>query len=358
MPKLRKRWLVDDWVIIAPERAKRPRRLGLFHGDPNSPSSEGPCPFCASAQALTPPPTASWPSPAFPNHPWGVLAVPNKYPALVDGDPSPVDEPNGCEDLASPGALGPADLYGQRPALGIHEVFIEAPTHLRHWRELSVDHLRAVFGAWRDRLATIAAKGHGGHAIIFKNQGALAGASLPHVHSQLSVLPEPAAPMGEQLSSCRDHYEATGRCALCAILEHEEQRGTRWIAHTPKMAALAPYGSRVPYEVWLAPREHGANFVDIDDEGLQQLAYLCAEILQRWHGALGEIDHNLVLHSIPFDLAGEPYYHWHLEMVPRTSQVAGFEWASRISINAIPSEVAARTLRDLNISLPPTQPNG
>jgi UDPglucose--hexose-1-phosphate uridylyltransferase len=333
VPTLRKRLLVDEWVILAPERAGRPRRLDLVDQDrQDDPKSNIPCPFCVENGELTPAPSASWPSPSFPDHPWGVRSVPNKYPAL------------------SPDADEPAQsdrLYVAQAARGVHEVIVESPCHHQHWEEIPQEHVTAIFGAWRDRLQQLGCDLGHRCALIYKNQGARAGATLEHIHSQLSALPFIPPALDAELSGARTHFETTGQCAFCEMMERERRSGERLIAETDHIVALAPYGSRVPFEVWILPRAHSADFSATTDHILSDLAEMTAKILSLWRPILGSVAHNMILHSVPFDLAGKPYYHWHLELLPRLGQVAGFEWASRIFINATPSEVAAQRLRSL-----------
>ena len=334
-PVLRKRLLVNEWVILAPERAGRPRRLDLVDAERREArKSDDLCPFCVENGELTPAPSASWPSPSFPDHPWGVRSVPNKFPALeLDAVAPPQTD----------------HLYEERAALGVHEVILESPCHHQHWNELPPDHLKTIFGAWRDRLRQLSGDPRHRCALIFKNQGARAGATLEHVHSQLTALPMIPPALEAKLAGAKDYHEQYGRCAICEMVDRERRSGERIIAENDHILALAPYGSRVPYEVWILPRDHGADFSIAPEKVLVDLAGMTATILSLWRSILGSVSHNMVLHSVPFDLAGKPYYHWHLELLPRLGQVAGFEWASKIYINAIPSEVAAQRLRSLSI---------
>ena len=334
MPTLRKRLLVDEWVILAPERAGRPRQLALDDAPGPQKAGDTPCPFCLAQGELTPAPTGSWDSPDFPDHPWGVRTVPNKFPAL-DTD----------ADFA---AYGDA-LYEERPARGVHEVIVESPCHQCHWEEFPNSHLATIYGSWRDRLGQLGDDPANTCGVIFKNQGARAGASLDHVHSQLATLPMVPPTLAAELRGSKAYFDHRGDCALCAMIARERRSQERLVAENSHFIAIAPYGSRVPFEIWILPILHRADFRNTPDSWLSALAEMTARILALWRPILGSVAHNMVLHTAPFDLAAKPYYHWHVEMLPRHGQVAGFEWATNNFINAIPSEVAARRLRNLNI---------
>ncbi len=327
-PILRKCLLVDEWVIIAPERGARPRQLELVEQS----TEDSFCPFCPENEAVTPPPIQQWASPSFPDAPWGVRAIPNKFPALqIEEFPSPDSD----------------SLYQTSGGIGAHEVIIESPEHHLGWEEFSPKHRGQVLLAWQDRMRDLRKDKRLRAAVVFKNHGAPAGATLSHVHSQLIALPFVPARLDKKVRGAKHFHQTHGRCALCAMIEREVESGERIVVHNDHAVALAPFGSRLPFEIWILPRNHQADFASASHAVLQSVADLASQILPLWHQALGSTNHNLVLHSIPFDFAGEPYYHWHLEMLPRIGQVAGFEWGSDFYINATASEVAARYLRHL-----------
>lgn len=328
MSELRKRLLTNEWVIVAPERASRPQSLGLQ----SAPEKDTLCPLCAQNQHLTPPTIQSWSSPAFPQAPWGVRALPNKYPALrVEESPSP-DPPSPYQALAG---------------IGAHEIFIEGPEHCTSWLDLPPDHLPLIFQAWQERINDLKGDKRLRCTVVFKNQGAAAGATLDHTHSQLVALPIISPLLQQELTTTAAAYHSRQTCLICEMLSLELARGARIVLQNEEAVALAPYASRLPFEIWIIPRKHRADFCGATPDELSAISALARQILTLWKRALGTIDHNLMLHSAPFDFMGEPYYHWHLEMLPRIGRTAGFEWNSQIYINATPSEVAARHLRDV-----------
>ena len=328
MPKLRKRLLLDEWVILAPERADRPRHLDLSLSSAKADT----CPFCPENEAITPPTIASWRSEEFAEEPWAVRAIPNKFPALRVEEPA---QPHSDR------------LYESIGGVGAHEVIIESPRHDTSWESLSATHLALILGAWRERMTDLRGDRRLRCAMLFKNHGARAGATLAHVHSQLIALPLVPSGLQAELDGARQYFEDTGRCAICDMLKRERQSGERLVIENEAAVAVAPYASRTPFEIWILPRDHHGDFMAADPSLVAGIAELIEKLLPLWSEAIGPVAYNLVLHCLPFDLLDEPYYHWHLELLPRTGQVAGFEWSSNIYINPTPSEVAARHLRNL-----------
>ncbi len=330
MPTLRKRLLVDQWVIISSQRASRPRQLRLGRRP-----ADGRCPFCPGDTAITPPPIDHWQSPAFPDDPWGVQVVPNKYPSLLDGAGSGDEMPDTAVD----------GLYQSQPGFGAHEVFIEAPQHHCDWASLPPRHIAVIFEAWRQRIDAVSSTDQPACAICFKNHGATAGATLEHVHSQLMAPPLVVPQLRDELRGARLFYEEHHCCALCEMLQHERGSGERIIAENASATAVAPFGSRMPYEAWILPRDHQDDFRRATASQLRDLATLTLQVLAAYDQLFEPLCYNLILHTVPFDLAGEPYYHWHLEMLPRSGQIAGLELGSDLFVHATASEVAAQQLR-------------
>ncbi|RAL23740.1 galactose-1-phosphate uridylyltransferase [Lujinxingia litoralis] len=326
---IRRNNVSGDLVILARDRARRPRDHNLIEA-PSSPAS---CPFCPGASTKTPAPIRSHTSPAYPGHKAAIRVVPNLYPALTPEQPWQAR------------AEGPYDTF---TGVGAHEVVIEAPDHVVSWLEVSAEHIAEILASWQDRIRDLRQDPRIRDIIPFKNVGPRSGATLAHAHSQILALPLLSPRQQRLLDRGESHFAHHGRCPMCDAIDQECRTEERLILASDELIAWAPYGSRASFEVWIAPRIHQADFTQAHPAILLQLADHIRQILARWEHALGPVDHNLVLHSAPFAFAGKPYYHWHLEMLPRLSTHGGFEWGSGAYINATASEVAARHLRDLN----------
>ena len=329
IPELRKDPVVDRWVIIATERSKRP------HANRTRTESgrDEPCPFCAGREADTPPEVLSYRDPSTPaNTPgWRVRVVPNKYPALaVVGEVSVPTE----------------SAYVALSGVGAHEVIIESPKHCLSMAELAEGQIEDVFRAYRERLIVLQNDRRWKSIIIYKNEGSAAGATLEHVHSQLLALPIVPREIDQEWRALKAHYDATTKCLYCEIVDRERSNGRRIVLESPAFIGFCPFASRFPFEIWLMPKEHSPMFDSIANDELPQLAFMLRQSLQRLAGTV-DAPLNYVLHSAPLKEAKRDHYHWHLEILPRISKIAGFELASGYYINTMAPESAARQLREL-----------
>lgn len=329
IPELRKDPVVDRWVIIATERSKRP------HANRTRTESgrDEPCPFCAGREADTPPEVLSYRDPSTPaNTPgWRVRVVPNKYPALaVVGEVSVPTE----------------SAYVALSGVGAHEVIIESPKHCLSMAELAEGQIEDVFRAYRERLIVLQNDRRWKSIIIYKNEGSAAGATLEHVHSQLLALPIVPREIDQEWRALKAHYDATTKCLYCEIVDRERSNGRRIVLESPAFIGFCPFASRFPFEIWLMPKEHSPMFDSVANDELPQLAFMLRQSLQRLAGTV-DAPLNYVLHSAPLKEAKRDHYHWHLEILPRISKIAGFELASGYYINIMAPESAARQLREL-----------
>ena len=318
--ELRSDPIVGRKVYIAEDRAGRPND---YAGVQIAEAPAASCPFCEGHEGETPASTAEVPG----EGPWRVRVIPNKYPA-VRFDPT---------EIGSSAEL----------PLGAHEVIIESPRHLHDVTQLSTDELATVLGVYRDRLRHWSRDDRLQHATLFKNVGFAAGASLEHVHSQLVALPFVPEAVEAELEGSRRHYQSHGECIYCRLLADELQSGQRFVAQEGRFAAFCAFAGRQPYETWLLPQEHAAQFHELADGDLGALASLLQQVLGRLQ-RLGELSYNLVLHTLPFHSAEAQLYHWHWELIPRSSHLAGLEWGAGVHINSLSPERAAQRLRDGN----------
>jgi UDPglucose--hexose-1-phosphate uridylyltransferase len=327
--EIRRDSIVERWVIFAPARAARPNE---YSATPSA-HTTSPCPFCEGNERLATPEIAAIRRPdASPHEPgWQVRVVPNKYPALtgVPADPG---------DRAETGVAA-------RSALGMHEVIIESPRHLKSVTELTAGELSDVLTMYRSRLAVAAEQPEVRHAIVFKNVGPGAGASMEHIHSQLIGLPLVPADVAEQLSSARAYQETHRACIYCDLLDRERASAARLVEETANFLVLCPYASRFPFEMWLFPLAHESRFDRTPPSNLPELAEVLRRCIERIERTTGRSEYNYLIHSAPFDTCCQSHYHWHIEIFPRLARTAGFEWGTGMFINSIFPEEAARKLR-------------
>ena len=230
--------------------------------------------------------------------------------------------------------------------VGAHEVIIESPEHDQSLEQHDPVQLQEIFRAWRDRHNALIARSPIRYVQIFKNEGAIAGASLEHPHSQLIATPMIPNVIERELNGASNFYMEQGSCPYCQMIIHENAAENRVIADNQQFIAFCPYASRFPFEITILPKRHQASFASIEESMLKNLSAIVKEIMQRLTAALSRPPYNLLLHTAPVGYAEAPYYHWHLEILPRLTIVAGFEWGTGYFINPTPPEAAAKYLRE------------
>ena len=329
MPELRKDPISDRWVIFSPARSRRPSEYSRSGEAPLPESSD----FAQGNEDRTPPEIyAIRPDGSDANTPgWQLRVVPNKFPAIMRDNPAVTS--------ASP-------LFQRRPAIGAHEVVIETGNSDSSLADLSTAELAQVLRCFRDRIRALKAEGRFQYVQVFKNHGQNAGATIRHSHSQIMAFPDIPEEISREMQSASAHFSREGRCIFCDLLEAENQQEERLIAQNDLFQALSPFAARVSCETWILPRTHHSHFEGHSDEDLHLLADLLRIALVKINRVLGFPPYNLILHSAPLRQAALPDYHWHIEIIPRTSYLAGLEWSCGYYQNALMPEEAARQLRE------------
>ncbi len=339
MPELRIDPICGRRVYIAEDRAGRPNdyeRLeqALIAEPPaTGPRYRADCPFCAGNEAITPDAAATV---LDADGRWRVRVVPNKYPAV---------------SLAAACGLAREGEGRAKPqaALGVHEVIVESPQHVTELAALDADQLVAVLATYRDRLRRWVQDARLRYALVFKNSGHGAGASLAHIHSQLVALPYVPAAVQTELDGAARWRSNHGLCAFCAIVERERSPDSRLVLDQGGYLAACAYYGRQPFETWILPVRHAARFDELDDGELAPLAAVLQGLVARLAAACRKrgypLAYNLVLHTGPFDGAHAESYHWHWELIPRVTHLAGLEWGTGVFVNPVSPERAARELR-------------
>jgi UDPglucose--hexose-1-phosphate uridylyltransferase len=339
VPELRLDPLTGLRAIIAGERASRP---GAFSEkiEPRPPIDPETDPFLEGHEDRTPPEVwALRPDGGAPDTPgWTVRVVPNLYPAL--GPPPPGEAAEAAAARPDPLAAGRGmpELFVSRPAIGGHEVIVNTPVPVSSLSELGPEQLAVAMDAWRRRMR---AYDDTAYVHLIVNEGAAAGASLPHSHSQLYALPFVPAQVARERERFTAYYERTqGRNLLGDLLQEEVRLRERVVAIDAEAVVICPFASRMPYEMMLIPRTPRARFQDDGSLG----AALLGEALQRLTRALGGLPPlNMWIRTAP---TGAGSFCWHLDVLPRLAHLAGLEMGTGVSLNIVPPELAAAQLRD------------
>lgn len=328
MSEFRKDPLSDHWVIIAPNRAERPEQFEIG----SSKRTLGRCPFCRGHEEDTPEQTAAYDAAGrlIERGPWQIRVIPNKYPAVEN-----VRESRPTRH----------DFFETRHGVGVHEVIIECPDHVTAFGKLDDQQAALVFRAYRDRMAHWRGDPRLAYAQIFKNSGAAAGASLEHAHSQLIATPVVPTQLETELHRSADYFRLHQRCVFCEMIDRELAEKSRLVTQTEQFVAFCPFASQFPYETWILPRQHSSHFEFTEDGKLVELAAVTRDIVGRVEHLLNEPGFNYLIHTSPFGSTHLRYYHWHVEIFPRVSKTAGFEWGAGDYINMVTPEQAAAMLR-------------
>lgn len=333
MPELRRDPIIDRWVIISTERRKRPSEYPHI---PLDEKNNVPCPFCLGHEDKTPPEILSYRDPGSkPNTPgWWVRVVPNKFPALqIEGE----------LDRRGEG------MFDRMSGIGAHEVVIETPDHTKEMPDLEDKHLEDVIWAYRDRSVDLRKDPRFKYVLIFKNKGKEAGASLAHSHSQLIATPIVPKRVTEEVDGGGAYYKMKERCIFCDIIREEMESGIRVVCENDCFITLEPFAPRFPFETWILPKAHDSDFTRIQKYAVTCMAKIMKETLKRMDKTLNNPPFNFILHTSDCQSPLLPYYHWHIEIIPRIVLHAGFEWGSGFYINPTPPEEATRYLREVEI---------
>lgn len=341
MPELRKDPLVDRWVIIASERGARPSDFRL-EAEPSVGS--GFCPFCRGNEDKTPPTVFSIDSQGAHNGhgPWAVRVVPNKYPALM------------VEGELNRRGLG---LYDMMNGVGAHEVIVESPDHQFDIAEGPAQQTLWILEAFRERVTDLGRDPRFHYALLFRNHRAAAGASLSHPHSQLIAIAITPQALKDKLTGARNHYLARDRCLFCDIILQEQALGARVVTENDHFIVLSPFAARFPFELNVFPKRHCHDFTRMMSSEMGGLVDILHRSLGALKAAVNDPPYNMIMHNAPYPVPrpGRPEYwgtiqydfHWHLEIIPRVTRMAGFEWGTGFYINPVSPEAATQCLREI-----------
>ena len=327
MSEIRENRLTGEWVIIAPERAKRGTNLaGTGAVKAEVPEVLATCPFCPGNEDAS---EERYRVESLDGR-WQMRSVTNKYSAL-----SATGEL--VEHRGRPGELS-------LNAVGPHEVLVESRRHDGALALGPAGHVLSVLEAYRERFMAFSEDARVRHVIVFKNYGAEAGASQQHPHSQIVGLPIVPGQVMERIERSRRHYKAHGRCLGCTMLEEELAGRSRVVAENGDFAAFIPYAALSPYHLWIFPKAHSGCFAL--HARLEGLAEILLTVLGKVRGMLGDPAYNLVFRSLGPGENDCEYFHWYLSIVPRVNKVAGFELGTGMYINPSSPEDRAAALRE------------
>jgi UDPglucose--hexose-1-phosphate uridylyltransferase len=325
LPEVRIDPLSGHRTIVAGERSTRPG------GEPRCPAPKpidrDSDPFAGGHEDRTPPELyalrAQGGPPDSPG--WSVRVVPNLYPALGPDSPEP------------PAQARP-DLFTSLPAKGAHEVIVNSPQSVFSLAELPVEQVAAAMEVWRQRMR---AHEDSAYVQLIVNERREAGASLPHTHAQLYALDFVPAEVARE----RERFGAyatrtTGHNLLGDLVAEEVRLRERIIAIDDQAVLMAPYGSRLPFQLMLAPRRPRARFEDDGPLGAELLHDGLCRLARRF-GSSPPL--NMWVRTAP---RGAEHFCWRIDVMPRLTHIAGLELSTGLNLNIVSPEHAAALLRE------------
>lgn len=322
-----------DWVVIATGRARRPETFSS-NGRGAGEQSRASCPF-ESLDDQEHPVSIMRGGAKVPYRDgeeipeWTTISLPNKYPAFAPSD-----------DLGRK-QIGP---YSLMEGVGHHEVIVTTD-HARDIPQFSTQEIEELVAMYQDRYLDLKDRDFVAYVSVFKNKGPAAGATVAHPHSQVMALPITDPDLERSMRGSKEYMDEHGVCVHCAMLAWDEKEETRLVYANEGFLAICPFASRVAFEVRIYPRQHQPRFEAIDERERSLFADALGAVMRKLSAGLGDPDYNYFIHTSPAREGLYEHYHWHLEILPKTSTWAGFELGTGIEISTIDPESAAIFLR-------------
>lgn len=324
--ELRQDLVTGDWVVIATGRAKRLNEFKTANRIQDT-STPADCVFCDPVKSCQEPDVLMYEDG---EGNWTTRVFPNKFPAFSPGK---------SKKLSGEGP------YFAVNGIGYHEVIVTRD-HFKHIGLMEPYQVAEVIDAFQDRYLSLMNKNYVDYVSIFHNYGREAGASIAHPHSQLMAIPVVSPYVQMELRGAEKHYRENKQCVFCSMIEFESQERKRVIFENDSFVVFCPYASRASFETWILPKKHKPYFERITQSEKMELGEALHEVLGAIYRMLNDPPLNFYIHTSPCDGRDYPHFHWHLEILPKTSIWAGFELQTGIEVSSIPPETAAGHYRD------------
>lgn len=328
MSEFRQNPITKAWVLIAPNRAKRPEDFKTKSVMEGQRDIDHACVFCPGNESTN---RELYRAPSRGD--WGVRVVENKFHAL-DGSP----------------LYRHKEFYMSRSGTGDHEVVITRK-HNEPVALQSIGTVELTLSTFIERFKALAENPSLAYVQVFHNHGLQAGASLIHPHHQILATPMVPPHIHQEMLGCYHYYQTNRTCIYCDIVAEELKVRDRVVYESEHFVVISAYASRSPFETWILPKKHGARFEHIDREERKHLSFVLKVTLGQLYTKLNDPPLNFYVHTMPLlrdrhTLNEENSFHWHLTIFPRISTWAGFEFATGIPINPMPPEETAKFLRE------------
>jgi UDPglucose--hexose-1-phosphate uridylyltransferase len=263
---------------------------------------------------------------------WSLQVVKNKFPALGQGD---------CSKTYKEGP------YTIMDGTGFHEIIITRD-HRKHLALMSLEKVEEVLRAYQERYLSLMDHKCVNYIFIFHNHGKEAGATLSHPHSQLIAMPILPADLKRSLRWAKEYYEEHHQCVYCEMINWEKKE-RRSIFQNKHFIVYSPFVPRVNFELRIYPRKHQSNFEKMTDIERKYLAEALWQSLHRLYKGLNDPAYNLFIHTAPCDGKDYSYFHWYIEILPKTNTWAGIELGTGVEVINVKPEEVAKFFRKIEI---------
>ncbi len=337
MSDLRHDPINDQWVSIARNRRDRPMEFVPME----QLRQQLICPFCKGNEEETPDALAAYQAagnlltPDDDPSNWTVRVIPNRYPSFT------AHSQENCNEVDT--ETQPYGPFLSNRSHGIQELIIPSSRHITSLSELTDNELTLSFRAYQDRVFHAQSLGFVKHAMLFMNCRLAAGASLSHIHTQLLGSPIISSQLVDRADRNEAHFQQHGRSLMGSLADWEIDQEVRIVEVTENFCIVCPFASRFAFQVWIIPRAHKFDFTHCSAAARDELAKHCRRLVSRFETVLDNPAYNILFHNDPFGMSGNG--HSYLELFPRLTCAAGFEWGTDIWVNPIAPESAARRLR-------------
>ena len=341
MPELRKDPIVGRWVIIATERQRRPGNF--VDADDNTFQGGEDCPFCRDEDPA-------------------VIAIGEKGTECSGRDPWKVKVVSSGSPIVRQDVKWERKgqgLYDVMNGYGVHEVVIETPEHIANMADLDAQQIKLVFHAYAARMKALEEDPRLQYVLAYKNYGWVAGSRrIGHSRSQIVGTPVNPLRVKEKLNGAKKYFDYHDRCIYCDLIHQEQEQKKRVVLESEAFIAVTPFAARFLFELLVIPKKHDCDFAQGILGREDDLAGFLKELLLRIKTGLNDPAYNFVIQTSPFRREKdkktkwktiEDDYHWHIEIMPRLTRIAGFEKGTGFYICSIPPEDTAEYLRGVKI---------
>ena len=326
MPQLRQNIITGFWVVVAPERAKRPQDFFLPKSEKITDKNK--CPFCKDTDGYKS--NKQIKNAETDNF----YVIDNKYPVFQDDIPG--------DSIRS--YYPESGFYRAKSAYGKHEVIV-AKDHDTSLLKFSKSRMTEMLEVIRARYLDMAEDENNASIMPIYNHGAEAGASIDHPHAQIFASGVVSNTVGMETHGANRYFGINGACVFCDIIAHEKKEKSRVIYENEFFISTTFFASRFPFETWIYPKRHESQFENTSKNMMAHLADALTETLRMMDKTLENPPLNMYIHTLPTIVHDSDSFHWHVEIVPRVTQYGGFELGSDVIVNTMSPEEAADYLK-------------